>query len=129
MPKSGSTHCSPRAPATWRMRATAPTCASSRPSPTPVVALGAIGAGVRRSLTAPRLRALMRELARVAPRRGAHRVFFVGGGTAVLLGFRPSTIDADLCADRDEVFHDVQGIKERLEVNIEFARPEHFVPP
>jgi hypothetical protein len=56
-------------------------------------------------------------------------VYFVGGGTAVLLGWRASTIDADLHADDDAIFHDVQGIKERLELNIEFARPEDFVPP
>ena len=73
----------------------------------------------------------MRELARSAPRRGAYRVYrvyLVGGGTAVLEGWRESTIDADLYSDREEIFHDVQGIKERLKLNIEFARPEDFVP-
>jgi hypothetical protein len=70
----------------------------------------------------------MKELARSAPRRGSYRVFFVGGGTAVLEGWRTSTIDADLYADKDEIFHDVQAIKERLQLNIEFARPEDFVP-
>lgn len=54
---------------------------------------------------------------------------FVGGGTAVLMGWRDSTIDVDLYAADDAVFHDVQAIKERLELNIEFARPEDFVPP
>ena len=71
----------------------------------------------------------MKELARCAPRKGSFRVFIVGGGTAVLLGWRASTIDADLHADRDEVFRDIQGVKERLGLNVEFARPEHFVPP
>jgi len=47
----------------------------------------------------------------------------------VLSGWRTATIDADLCAERDEVFRDVQTIKERLGLNIEFARPEQFVPP
>jgi hypothetical protein len=70
----------------------------------------------------------MNELARSAPRRGTYRVYFVGGGTAVLQGWRASTIDADLYSDKDEIFHDVQGIKERLQLNIEFARPEDFVP-
>jgi hypothetical protein len=70
----------------------------------------------------------MRELARTAPRRGVYRVYLVGGGTAVFAGWRPSTIDADLHSDREEVFRDIQGIKERLDVNVEFARPEHFVP-
>lgn len=70
----------------------------------------------------------MSELARAAPRHESFRVYVVGGGTAVLAGWRSATIDADLCADRDEVFRDIQGIKERLRLNIEFARPEDFVP-
>ena len=71
----------------------------------------------------------MKELARRAPRRGAYRVYFVGGGTAVYLGWRRSSIDVDLYTDREVVFRDVQEIKERLNINIEFARPEDFVPP
>jgi len=86
------------------------------------------GCPMRRELTAEGMRELMSELARAAPRRGAFRVYVVGGGTAVLAGWRPSTIDADLHADGDEVFRDIQGIKERLRLNIEFARPEDFVP-
>ena len=82
---------------------------------------------MREVLTRERMFRLMKELARSA--RGAHRVFVVGGGTAVLLGWREATIDVDLHADRDTVFRDVQEIKERLNVNIEFARPEDFVPP
>ena len=45
-----------------------------------------------------------------------------------MAGWRDSTIDADLYSDKDEIFHDVQAIKERLQLNIEFARPEDFVP-
>jgi hypothetical protein len=90
---------------------------------------GATGRGVRRRLTREGLRELMQALARSAPGRRRYRVFFVGGGTAVHAGFRASTIDADLWADDDAVFRDVQQIKERLRLNIEFARPEAFVPP
>lgn len=74
----------------------------------------------------------MRELARSAkPKRNyrVYRVYLVGGGTAVLEGWRESSIDADLFTAQDDIFHDVQGIKERLQLNIEFARPEDFVPP
>jgi hypothetical protein len=84
---------------------------------------------VRRELTEPALRELMSELARTAPRGGPFRVYVVGGGTAVLAGWRSATIDADLYADSDEVFQDIQGIKDRLRLNVEFARPEDFVPP
>jgi len=83
---------------------------------------------VRRSLTRQGLQDLMNELARSAPPRRSYRVFFVGGGTAVHAGWRTSTIDADLYSDDEQVFRDVQGIKERLKVNIEFVRPEDFVP-
>jgi len=71
----------------------------------------------------------MKELARCAPGRRSYRVYIVGGGTAVLAGWRESTIDADLASDDDAIFRDVQGMKERLQLNIEFARPEDFVPP
>jgi hypothetical protein len=71
----------------------------------------------------------MAELARTAPRRGTFRVYLVGGATAVLSGWRAATIDADLYAEREEVFRDIQGIKDRLRLNVEFVRPEDFVPP
>lgn len=89
---------------------------------------GVTEAEVRRSLTRERLRDLMREIARHAPRGRSYRVFLVGGGTAVQAGWRESTIDADLHSDQEDVFRDIQGIKERLQLNVEFARPEDFVP-
>ena len=93
-----------------------------------VAGRGSIEGNVRRSLTRKGLHDLMSALARSAPRRGSYRVFFVGGGTAVLAGWRTSTIDADLYSDKVEVFHDIQAIKEHLQLNIEFVRPEDFVP-
>jgi len=84
---------------------------------------------VRRELTREALRELMQELSRTAPPDESFRVYLVGGGTAVAAGWRNATIDADLHADDEAVFRDIQGIKERLELNIEFARPEHYVPP
>jgi hypothetical protein len=80
-------------------------------------------------MTRDRLVALMKELAKTAPRRGTYRVYLVGGGTAVYLGWRQSSIDVDLYSDKDIVFRHIQEIKERLNINIEFARPEDFVPP
>ena len=83
---------------------------------------------MRGELTRDGLLTLMRELAATAPRGRAYCVYLLGGGTAVFAGWRASTIDADLYSDDDEVFRDIQGIKERLHLNVEFARPEHFVP-
>jgi hypothetical protein len=71
----------------------------------------------------------MKAIARSAPRRGSYRVFFVGGGTAVLMGWRASTIDVDLYTDNDAIFRNVQGLKEELQLSIDFVRPEDFVPP
>lgn len=84
---------------------------------------------MREELTRDRLVSLMKELARTAPRGGARRVYLLGGGTAVYLGWRRSSIDVGLFSDRHDVFGDIQAIKERLNINIELARPEHFVPP
>lgn len=89
---------------------------------------GSIGNEMRRRLTRQGLRDLMKELARSAPGRGPYRVFFVGGGTAVYEGWRESTIDADLYSDTEEILGDIQDIKERLQLNIELARPENFIP-
>jgi hypothetical protein len=84
---------------------------------------------MREEITRERLVMLMKELARTAPRGRSYKVYLVGGGTAVHLGWRRSSIDVDLFSDQQDVFQDIQKIKERLNMNIEFARPEDFVPP
>lgn len=84
---------------------------------------------MRAEMTRDRLRELMREIARTAPRQGRWRVYLVGGATAVFAGWRESSVDADLFSEEDAVFRDIQGIKERMNANIEFVRPEQFVPP
>jgi len=86
-------------------------------------------AAVRGKLTRESLRGLMEELARSARTKRSYRIFLVGGGTAVWSGWRKSTIDANLFADNDDIFRNIQGIKERLQLNVEFVRPEDFVPP
>jgi hypothetical protein len=51
---------------------------------------------MRDRLTRESLRALMHELARSADTDGHYSVYLVGGGTAVLKGWRSSSVDADL---------------------------------
>lgn len=70
----------------------------------------------------------MKHLARGAPEGDTYRVHLVGGGTAVLEGWRPATIDVDLYSSSERVFGDIQRLKERLGLNVEFVRPEDFVP-
>jgi hypothetical protein len=57
-------------------------------------------------------------------------VYVVGGATAVLLDWRSSTIDVDLklVPESDELLKSLPGLKERLEMNIELASPDHFIP-
>ena len=93
----------------------------------PVATAGLIP--MRDRLTRESLRRLMRELAGSARKDRRYDVYLVGGGTAVMQGWRESSVDADLYAARDDIFRDVQAIKERLRLNIELVRPEDFVPP
>ena len=61
--------------------------------------------------------------------RPAH-VYLTGGATAVLYGWRESTIDVDMkmVPDLDRVFRIIPEIKERLQINIELASPDDFIP-
>src|SRR5437868_3486767 len=58
------------------------------------------------------------------------RVYFTGGVTAVLLGWRDSTVDIDLKfePDRDELYRALPEIKESLAINVELASPADFIP-
>ena len=58
------------------------------------------------------------------------RVYFTGGATAVLNGWRSSTIDVDIkiVPERDRIFRAIPEIKERLQINIELASPDDFIP-
>src|SRR5262245_37562214 len=57
-------------------------------------------------------------------------IYFTGGATAVLLGWRASTIDVDveIVPDRDEILRVIPGLKESLRMNVELASPSHFIP-
>lgn len=58
------------------------------------------------------------------------RAYFTGGATAVLLGWRATTIDVDVrfVPENDRVFRAIPALKERLELNVEFASPADFIP-
>jgi len=77
---------------------------------------------------AGRIHRFMRALGREADRAG--RVYFTGGATAVLNGWRTSTIDVDikLVPDIDRVFRAIPELKERLRINVELAAPDDFIP-
>lgn len=83
---------------------------------------------MRRLAGADRVRSFMEALG--AAGREDTRVYLTGGASAVLLGWRESTIDVDLqlVPDRDELLRAIAPLKERLEINVELASPAQFVP-
>jgi hypothetical protein len=84
---------------------------------------------MRAELNADRVRALLKALGEAA--RGPGRIYLTGGTTAVLGGWRTSTVDADLKLDPEPpgVFEAIRRIKDELDVNVELASPDDFIPP
>lgn len=83
---------------------------------------------MRQPVTASRVNEFMRALG--AGVTQPSRIFLVGGASAVLLGWRDSTIDIDLKAipDPDELLRRLSELKESLQINIELAAPDNFIP-
>jgi hypothetical protein len=83
---------------------------------------------MRRLANAATIRSFMRRLGRESARSA--RVYFTGGATAVLSGWREATIDVDLAieGDADSVLRAVPRLKEELEINVELASPADFLP-
>jgi hypothetical protein len=83
---------------------------------------------MRHPLTPERIRLFMRAFGAEADRDT--RLYFTGGATAVLLGWRASTIvlDIKLEPDSDALLRAVPRLKERLAVNVELASPGDFIP-
>lgn len=75
-----------------------------------------------------RIEQFMRELGRAVQVEG--RVYLTGGATAVLHGWRDTTIDVDikLMPDRDEILREIPRLKEKLNLNVELAAPSDFIP-
>jgi len=71
---------------------------------------------------------LVAELGRLT--REPATAYLVGGATAVVEGWRRTTVDIDLYLepDRDELLRVLPALKERLAVNIELASPLDFLP-
>jgi len=83
---------------------------------------------VRRDADADGVRRFARELGRATTTSA--RLYLVGGASAVLEGWRASTLDIDLRLepDDDELLRQLPQLKQRLDVNVELASPLDFVP-
>ncbi len=77
---------------------------------------------------AGRVERFIEALGRVA-RRPA-RVYLTGGATAVLEGWRDTTVDIDLklIPDADEILRAIPRLKEEIGINVELAAPDQFIP-
>ncbi len=58
------------------------------------------------------------------------RLYFTGGATAVLSGWRASPIDVNILIvpDDDRLLRSLPQLKEELEMNVELACPAYFIP-
>jgi uncharacterized nucleotidyltransferase DUF6036 len=83
---------------------------------------------MRREVDAERIQDFLRALG--AKAENDLRIYLTGGATAVLHGWRATTIDVDMKMEpeRDEIFRAIPRLKEELQINVELASPEQFIP-
>jgi len=83
---------------------------------------------MRRLVDAQQIRRFMKALGAEADRET--RLYFAGGATAVLMGWRGSTVDVDIQMDpeSDRLYRALPRLKERLDLNVELASPDRFIP-
>lgn len=83
---------------------------------------------MRHELDAERVRRFMQKLGSQV--RGAGRVYLTGGASALLFGWRSSTADVDIRLDPEPLgaFEAIRDLKRDLDMNIELASPQDFLP-
>ena len=82
----------------------------------------------REPSNAEKVRQLMRRLGEEAT--GSGRIYLVGGASAVLIGWRATTVDVDLklAPEPPGVFEAIARAKTDLNMNVELAAPDDFIP-
>lgn len=75
-----------------------------------------------------KLEAFMAALGRQVTNAG--RIYLTGGACALLYNWRATTLDIDLKAapEPDGFFEAIAVLKEQLNVNVELAAPDQFIP-
>jgi hypothetical protein len=83
---------------------------------------------VRALADAGRIRRFLRELGAEAADDGV--AYLTGGATAVLFGWRETTIDVDLLLvpESDRLLRALPRLKNELELNVELVSPVDFIP-
>ena len=84
---------------------------------------------MRPNVDPQKIERLMQVLGREAQDSGC--IYFTGGASALLLGWRSSTVDIDIRLDPEPpgIFQAIAKIKQELNINIELASPQDFLPP
>lgn len=62
--------------------------------------------------------------------KGPGRIYLTGGSTAILFGWRETTVDVDLKLSPEPpgVFEAIARVKDDLDINVELASPDLFIP-
>jgi hypothetical protein len=62
--------------------------------------------------------------------QGEGCIYLTGGATAVLYGWRAMTIDVDIKPDPEPsgLFEAIAAIKNEMDINVELASPDQFIP-
>jgi hypothetical protein len=83
---------------------------------------------MRAAANAAKIHAFMAALGSTAKSPGC--IYLTGGATALLHGWRASTVDVDLKADPEPqgMFEAIAQLKDTLDVNVELAAPDQFIP-
>jgi hypothetical protein len=83
---------------------------------------------MRSNVDTQKIEQLMKALGREA--RGSGCIYFTGGASALLIGWRSSTVDIDMRLDPEPpgIFQAIAKLKQELDINIELASPQDFLP-
>jgi len=83
---------------------------------------------MRTEVTADKLRRFLEALGQRVTGPGS--VYLTGGAVALLEGWRATTVDVDLKLDPEPagVFEAIAALKDELDLNVELAAPDQFVP-
>jgi hypothetical protein len=84
---------------------------------------------MRSNVDFQKIEQLMEVLGRESRSSGC--IYFTGGVSALLIGWRSSTVDIDMRLDPEPsgIFQAIAKLKEELNINIELASPQDFLPP
>jgi hypothetical protein len=83
---------------------------------------------MRSNVDPQKIEQLMKALGREA--RGSGSIYFTGEASALLIGWRGSTVDIDIRLDPEPpgIFQAIAKLKQELDINIELASPQDFLP-